>query len=326
MESGGSRPFAVLVASTVATATLMVSTSLMAQRPAGQAFSAPVPPAKMAELWVEPGAPRDLLHGPGGARLAPDPNETYKVIEIKLGGFSDGYTVKDSKDREWSAKFPPEAHTEVVASRILWGVGFHQPPIYFVREWDAENPNAPNPQLPARFREKDPDLHGLKDEGPWSFADNPFVGARELAGLLVLQAMLGNSDLKSSNNTLYTLEEPVDGVRRWFTTRDVGHTFGRTGAIVAPRGDIAVFEKTPFIRYVDGNHVELEYGGRHKKLFTNITVADVRWICQRLNRLTDQQWQDAFRAGGYEPTIAARFIARLKEKIEEGLALPAAGG
>jgi hypothetical protein len=73
---------------------------------------------------------------------------------------------------------------------------------------------------------------------------------------------------------------------------------------------------------VNGSHVELEYGGRHKKLFENVTTADVRWICQRLAKLTDKQWRDAFRAAGYEPTLAARFIAKLKEKIAEGLALP----
>ena len=41
-------------------------------------------------------------------------------------------------ERKWSAKFPPEAPTEVVASRILWGIGYHQPPIYYVGEWNAD--------------------------------------------------------------------------------------------------------------------------------------------------------------------------------------------
>jgi hypothetical protein len=33
------------------------------------------------------------------------------------------------------------------------------------------------------------------------------------------------------------------------------------------------------------------------------------------------QWQDVFRAGGYAPQVAGRFIRRLKQKIEEGLAI-----
>jgi len=52
-----------------------------------------------------------------------------------------------------------------------------------------------------------------------------------------------------------------------------------------------------------------------------MTAADVRWICEKLQRLTDRQWQDAFRAGGYAPEIANRFIRRFEQKIEEGLAL-----
>ena len=54
-----------------------------------------------------------------------------------------------------------------------------------------------------------------------------------------------------------------------------------------------------------------------------ITVADVHWICERVNRLTDRQWRDAFRAGGFEPSVAARFIARIKARAAEGLALKA---
>jgi hypothetical protein len=275
----------------------------------------------LAQLWVDPGRNRDLFWGVGGKRLAPDPAAIYKVIEIKRGGFSSGYTVIGPGKREWSAKFPPEAPTEVVASRILWGAGFHQPPIYYLAEWQAENAASPNPQLPARFREKDPDFHGLEDEGPWSFARNPFRGTRQLNGLLVLQAMLGNSDLKDENNVLYKLEKPFEGAATWYVARDLGQTFGRTGFLEAPRGDVDIFEQTPFIRGVADGKVSLEYRGRHKELFENITPADVRWICDRLAAFTDDQWQDAFRAGGYPQHTADRFIKRLEQKIAEGRAL-----
>jgi hypothetical protein len=43
-----------------------------------------------------------------------------------------------------------------------------------------------------------------------------------------------------------------------------------------------------------------------------------------LQRLTETQWQAAFRAGGYEAAIADRYIAKIKEKIAQGLALAAA--
>jgi hypothetical protein len=67
--------------------------------------------------------------------------------------------------------------------------------------------------------------------------------------------------------------------------------------------------------------VTFDWRGRHDALFGDITPADVRWICGRLQRLTDEQWQQAFRAGGYTKADADRFIGRLKQKIAEGMAL-----
>ncbi|MEO7275429.1 MAG: hypothetical protein ABIX28_00150 [Vicinamibacterales bacterium] len=283
----------------------------------------PNPPtaAQMAALWLQPERARDLFWGVGGKRLAPSPAGKYTVIEIKRSGFSQGYTVSEQGDRRWSVKFPPEAATEVVASRIHWGLGYHQPPVYYLAAWTADKAVTPNPQLPARFREAKPDFHGLKSEGSWSYYHNPFVGTPQLQGLLVLQAMLGNSDLKDDNNALYELAEPVEGAKRWYVARDLGHTFGRTGVLQAPRGDIAVFEQTPFITGVVNGRVQLDWRGRHDALFANITPSDVRWICARLATLTDQQWHDAFRAGGFDPQTTTRFIARLKQKIAQGLAL-----
>jgi hypothetical protein len=277
--------------------------------------------AQMAELWVEPGSGRDLFWGVGGKRLAPDPAARYTLIDIKRGGFSRGYTVKDEKDREWSVKFPPEAAPEVAASRLLWGLGYHQPPVYYLPEWHAEKANSPNPQLPARFRERTPDLQGLEATDPWSYYRSPFAGTRQLNGLLALHAMLGNSDLKDAQNATYVLKEPLEGARRWYVARDLGQTFGRPGALDPPRGDPDVFEKTRFIRGVEKGFVQFDYRGRHKVLFEKIAPADVRWICERLSRLSDRQLQDAFRAAGYPQVTADRFIAALKQKIAEGLRL-----
>src|SRR6476620_3380102 len=179
--------------------------------------TSPTPPtaAQMAELWVQPDRARDLYWGVGGQRLAPSAAAKYTVIEIKRSGFSQGYTVSD-KGSHWSVKFPPEASTEVVASRIHWGIGYHQPPIYYVSEWRAEKATTPNPQKPARFREKKPNLHGLDAKGEWSYYQNPFVGTPQLAGLLVLQAMLGYSDIKDAQNAVYHLSESLEGAQIWY--------------------------------------------------------------------------------------------------------------
>jgi hypothetical protein len=277
--------------------------------------------SQLAELWSEPGPGRDLFYGVGGARLAPNPSVTYKVTEIKKGGFSDGYTVVDPEGREWSTKLYPEARTEVVASRILWAVGYHQPPIYALENWQAEGAQSENPQPVARFREEKPDLHGLTEMQIWSYSDNPFLGTPHLAGLLTLHVMLGNSDLKPEQNMIYSLTSSAEGARRWWLARDVGQTFGRTGLLDGLRDDVDVFDKTPFIKGVENGFVKFEYHGLNRRLIERITPSDVRWICARLSKLTDKQWSDAFRAGGYAEPTAQRYIRRLKLKIAEGLAL-----
>jgi len=69
--------------------------------------------------------------------------------------------------------------------------------------------------------------------------------------------------------------------------------------------------------------VEFSYHGWHQELFKQrIAPRDVRWASDLLGGLTDRQWEDAFRAGGYEPAVAARFIRRLHQKIADGEQLP----
>jgi len=307
---------------TVAAALVMTGVPRAAGLPTGKGG----PPhtqtrAELSELWVEPEPGRDLFYGVGGKKLAPNPLTKYVVLNVKKGGFSNGYTVRDLDGREWSAKLYPEARTEVVASRLLWGLGYHQPPIYTVEEWPADGANGENPQPVARFREKQPNFHGLMEDEPWSYADNPFVGSRPLAGLLVLQVMLTNADLKPAQNMRYTLSEPSEGASRWYVARDLGQSFGRSGLVSALRDDIEAYDQTKFIIGVNSGIVEFEYYGLHVGLLKDITTEDVRWISLRLAKLTDKQWLDAFRAGGYADRTAERYIRRMKIKIAEGLAL-----
>ena len=120
---------------TVAIFLVTVSLICGCQRAIRATIAGPPTAAQIAELWIKPDANRDLFWGVGGKRLAPDPAGRYTVIEIKRGGYSRGYTVLGPGDakREWAVKFPPEASTEVVASRLFWGVGYHQPPVVLSR-------------------------------------------------------------------------------------------------------------------------------------------------------------------------------------------------
>jgi hypothetical protein len=290
-------------------------------------LATPPAPEVMAELWVEPEdlASRDLLWGPFGQAMAPDHSATWEFKSRKkqgfllLSNFSPGYTVRDARGTEWSVKLGDEAQPEVTASRLVWALGFHQPPVYFLPSWRLSGSSAPGVKGAGRFR---PDMPGLKNEGNWSWHRNPFAGTPPWRGLIVMMAMLNNSDVAERQNVIYELDAPREGARRWYVVRDLGHSLGETGKYLADRNDVSEFESEAFITGVEDGRVRFNWSGWHEELLADIRPADVRWTCERLARLSDRQWADAFRAGGYEPQVAERFIKRFKQKIAEGLALP----
>lgn len=277
---------------------------------------------QIAELWVEPEGPRDLFWGVGGRRYAPPPDATYSVEKKDETGFSVSYDVESPDGTEWSAKIGAEAQTEVVMSRILWGLGYHQPPVYYLPSWKLETDGGKEKvESEARFRPKLDDLRRL--DKFWLWEDNPFVGTRPLNGLLVILLILNSTDLKGDNNSIYELPEPREGARRWFVVRDLGAALGATGKLFPRRNWINGFEQTGFIKSVNGNQVLFDYNGRHQELLRKITPADVRWASRRMRRLTDQQWRDAFRSANYTDEMAARYIRKIHEKIAQGLSLTA---
>lgn len=135
--------------------------------------------------------------------------------------------------------------------------------------------------------------------------------------------MFNSSDLKDSNNTLFEYTPPSgDRLERWYVVRDLGTALGSTARLTPIRGDPEVFERLGFIKCIENGFVEFEYNGRHQDLVDQrITPDDVRWASELVARLGLEQWHDAFRAGGYDRDLSARFIARLQAKIREGLAL-----
>ena len=281
------------------------------------------PPSQetLAELWVDPGpTPRDLFWGIGGEERAPAKDAVYKVKARDEAGFSTSYDVEGPDRIEWSAKIGPEAQTEVVVSRILWGLGYHQPPVYYLPSWNVDlGKGERKRESEARFRPKLSQLKHLKEY--WRWADNPFLGAREFRGLLVVMLMLNSTDLKDDNNSIYELAEKWDGAGRWYFPRDVGAALGETGKLYPRRNWLPGFEKQPFLAEVEERAVRFAYNGRHQELLMMIAPGDVRWAAERMSRLTDAQWRDAFRAGNYSDGDAARYIDRIKEKIADGLAL-----
>ena len=285
----------------------------------------------MAELWQEPVDldRRNLLYGAGGEALRPR-DSTFTFIAEDRTGWSPGFDVRDANGVAWSVKLGPEAQTEVVVSRILWAIGYHQPPAYYLGKWTMQGGPA-GEQQPGRFR---PDLQDQRVVADWSWYENPFVGSRPFGGLIVANVLLNSWDWKTSNNKIYQLDEPIRDARRWFVVRDLGASLGKTtypgilkwfrlrGFGQGTRNDIAGFEEQAFIRSVDEDgRVTFDYRGIYRDVIDTVTPEDVRWTCNLLARLSDRQWNDAFAAAGYSPEITSRYVTKIKAKIAQGLAV-----
>lgn len=274
-------------------------------------------PVSIAELWQDPGdiAARDLRWGPGGKTTVPSAEVDYEFKAIDAVGYSSGYDVVDPQGREWDVKTGDEAQTEVVASRLLWAVGFHQPIVHYLPDWKLKNGPVPVP-FAGRFR------LGSDHEsvGDWSWTDNPFKGTRELKALIVANLLINNWDLKPTNNKILTVAAPASP-RRWFVVQDIGASFGKTGWPVGNRNRVEDYEEQDFIVGVEQGRVQFDYQARHKDLLEDITPADVVWISRLFARITDDQLADAFRAAAMRDDVAQRYIRKLKSKIQEGLSL-----
>jgi hypothetical protein len=290
------------------------------------ATTAPAPAG--ASLWVEPTdlESRDLFKGPWGSDHAPDPKAVYTLVERKHAGVNLGLTVKDERGREWSVKqsYPggldPEGPVEVTVSRLLSAVGYHQPPVYFLPAFTLKDDFGKKVEVGGRFRLKDP---SMKDTGIWKWEDNPFVGTKPYQGLIVLLAMFNSTDLKNTNNSLYE-HKNGDLVEQWYTVRDVGSALGDANPLAPRKGHPDTFETMPFILGVNNGKVEFAFTNWYKNLVRDrITPDEVAWASELLGRLSDKQWGDAFKAGGFDPDDASRFITRLKEKIDQGRSLTA---
>lgn len=290
-------------------------------------------PAVLDELWQEPLdlKQRDLFHGAGGERQRPQ-TASFSFVAADTSGWSPGFDVQDADGMGWSVKLGPEAQSEVVSSRILWAIGFHQPPTYYIEQWSLTGQQS-SAQQAGRFR---PELPAQKVMGDWSWYENPFIGSRPYGGLVVANLILNSWDWKTSNNKIYQLGTPARGVTRWFVVRDLGASLGKTtyptvlklfrlrGFGQGTRNDVNDFEAQGFIRRVDGgSRIVFDYRGIYRDVIDSVTPADVRWTCELLARLSDQQWNDAFRAGGYDSQQTARYVRKIREKIAQGLALPA---
>jgi hypothetical protein len=282
-------------------------------------------------LWRIPNdlESRDLFHGPGGSDLVP-PAVTYAFVARKTTGTNPGYDVRDPLGKLWSVKLGEESQSEVTASRILWAIGFHQPPTYYVDRWTLSGADTAE-QPPGRFRTESP---GHAVAGDWSWYDNPFIGSRPFGALVTVNVLLNNWDFKTTNNKIYVVTSDDGRKEPRYVVRDLGASFGKARQPrflswfpfmrhkQGSKNTLEDFEAQGFVKGFQGENVQFDYRGIDEALVNSPTIADFRWTGELLSRLSDRQWQDAFRAGGYTPDQSERYVRKIKEKIAQAVAQP----
>jgi hypothetical protein len=291
-------------------------------------------------LWKAPDdlPARDLFLGPGGGGMRPD-TRSLTFLKADQGGYSPKFRVRDAQGREWVAKLGKEAQSETAAVRLLWAVGYQTEVNYLVP--CVHIPGAPKPRKKVDRCEGDGFANvrfearpeNVERTGEWKWKRNPFVGRRELQGLIVMMGLLNNWDIKDTNNVV--LYVPGRNERRvaesLYAISDLGATFGRTGNVpffwrfTRSRNNPKDYAHARFVDKVKGDRVAFRYGGKNRGLFKNISVEDARWIGNLLSRLSDRQIADAFRAANYNPGEVSLLTSAVRRRINELVNLPEPG-
>ena len=301
-----------------------------------------------ASLWQDPGniSAKDMFYGEGGAEG--QPIAPFKFIAEDTNGTNPKFDVKDAKNRKWRVKLAEEARPEVVASRILWAIGYYVNDDYLLHVATVQGLNINrgsklvhngNQVIDARFERKADNNTKI---ATWDWKNNPFHDTREFNGLRVMMAVVNNWDLKDANNAVYTNKQTGN---QTFLVSDIGATFA-TNALQTTRaqdkGNVDNYVNSKFITKTTPTTVDFgtpgaptgvliksvgflagDYAKRrgYDWIGQDIPRQDARWIGSLLGQLSHEQLADAFRAGNFPPESINQYVSVLESRIAQLKAL-----
>ena len=292
-------------------------------------------------LWEDPGniAEKDLYYGHGGKESVPVGPFIFESED--RSGTNPKFDVRDSKGKKWRVKLGLEARPEIVASRLLWAIGYFVNDDYVLPSADIQGLSLKRGAhmakggriVDARFAMKP---EGQKKIGSWKWADNPLQDTKEFNGLRVMMAVLNNWDLKDVNNAVY---EDKENHRQIFLASDIGATFGTNSLSwtdARSKGNVFSYEGSGFLQRVNAATVDFATPKRPNTLLAetagagvkqyemrkgidwignNIPRKDAHWIGVLLGQLSHQQLVDAFRAGNFPPAEIEVYVKVVERRI-----------
>lgn len=310
----------------------------------------PISSAKVhnAILWKNPGdiSTKNLFYGQGGEDGQPKPPFTF--LDQDKHDSNPKFDVRDANGHSWRVKLGAEARPEIVASRLLWAVGYFTEDDYVLPRaavpglhlhHTAHSVENGNEVINARFARKP---GGEKRIASWEWKENPFFDTREFNGLRVMMAVINNYDLKTENNAVYSDKKTG---RQLFLVSDTGASFGTNSVRMKNengKGNVEKYAESKFITHETDAEVSfgtpapptdllMESGGLLAPIYfkdrgydwigDDIPRADARWIGSLLGQLTHQQLVDAFRAGRFTPEETNEYVSILEDRIAQLKAL-----
>jgi hypothetical protein len=279
-------------------------------------------------LWRNPGvtAQRDLLRGSGSQATPPRPPFTF--VEEDKGGSQPKVTVTDAAGTTWDVKFGVEVPAEIASNRLVWALGYLAEEMYFVPSGTirrvsglkraAKEIASDGRFSRARFRRVDPKLR--RTDESWTFQQNPFLGTRELSGLVILMNLINNWDIdKALNNRVLIATLPDGSSERWFIVSDLGATFGKMGGAMGQKTkwNLKDYIAEDFIERVHDGKLQLDYEGFESRGLGEVPLEHARWFMALVSQLTPSQLRAAFEAAGATPAEVDGYSKRLSSKIAE---------
>jgi hypothetical protein len=269
-----------------------------------------------AKVWLPTNiSSMDLRVGPTGpGAFEPDETVTCDYIDKKLGGASPKFACQLADGDELKVKYGGangEVYGEVVASRLLWALGFGADRMYSVRVICRGCPenvggilreNGDRILDPAaverQFRGRE-----VVEKWDWDELDlvNESAGGATKAerdAFKLLAVLLQHSDSKPSNQRIVCLEDLGNGCQMsLMMIQDLGITFGRANPMnQQPRASVnlAEWKDLPIWKDAQGcvGNLSGSWTGTLKEPV--ISEAGRQFLSNLLMQLSDQQLRDMF--------------------------------
>ncbi len=281
--------------------------------------------------------------GQDGQPLAP-----FKFVSEDTNGTNPKFDVEDANGKKWRVKLAEEARPEVVASRLLWAVGYYVNDDYLLHVATIQGLDMKRGAKLVHNGEQVIDARFARKPGKdtkvaiWEWKTSPFRDTREFNGLRVMMAILNSWDLKDVNNAVYINKK---NGHQTFLVSDIGATFASNSLQTSrakDKGNVDSYVNSKFITRTTAATVDfgtpsaptgvlLKTGGvlaadyvkrrGYDWIGNDIPREDARWIGSLLGQLSHQQLVDAFRSGNFPPESIDQYVTVLESRIAQLKAL-----